>query len=184
MKLAPTASQTVGPFFRIGFEHLCENPLSREDKTVHVQGRVLDANCEPVPDAVLELWQADAMGHYSDESESTDSRGRAAGFARIATDDKGRFSFTTCRPGAVPFDSIRMQAPHIEVLVFARGLLRHLITRMYFPCETENATDPVLQALPEDRRTTMIARRMSQDTEALEWNIVLQGEDETVFFAW
>jgi protocatechuate 3,4-dioxygenase alpha subunit len=184
MKLVPTASQTVGPYFRIGLEHLCANPAAKGAKTVTVRGRVLDANREPVPDAMLELWQADLRGQYDSQPESANSRGRAAGFARIATADDGSFAFTAGRPGAVPFDGTRIQAPHIEVLVFARGLLRQLITRMYFPGEEANAADPVLQSLPDDRRATLIARGPSSAAEILEWNIVLQGEDETVFFAW
>jgi protocatechuate 3,4-dioxygenase alpha subunit len=146
-----------------------------------VCGQVLDANRSPVPDAVLELWEADPAGHYSREP---DASGRAAGFARIATDEEGRFSFTTCRPGAVPFDNTQMQAPHIVVLVFARGLLRHLMTRMYFPGQVANAADPLLQSLPENRRSTLAAHSQPESGENLEWNIVLQGEDETVFFAW
>jgi protocatechuate 3,4-dioxygenase alpha subunit len=135
-----------------------------------------------VPDAVLELWQSDPLGNYP--TGSADASGLAAGFARIATDDKGSFSFTTCRPGAVAFDGIQKQAPHLVVLVFARGLLRHLITRMYFPDEPGNATDPLLQSLPDDRRPTLIARGTSGAADTLYWNVVLQGENETVFFAW
>ena len=184
MKLVPTASQTVGPYFRIGLGYLCGNPeLNGAAKTVTVRGRLLDANRDPVPDAMLELWYADPQGCYAARSEGADRTGRAPDFARIATDDEGRFSFTVCRPGPVPFDGERMQAPHIEVMVFARGLLRHLITRMYFPGEAANAADPLLQAVPGDRRATLIARSASSP-ESLEWNIVLQGEDETVFFAW
>lgn len=184
MKLVPTASQTVGPYFRIGLDHLCENPAFMGEKKVSIRGRVLDANREPVPDALLELWQADAYGRFATGIDHADPYGRPAGFARIATGDDGCFAFATSLPGAVPFDGTQMQAPHIEVLVFTRGLLRHLITRIYFPGERANAIDPVLQALPEDRRTTLIARRTSHAAEILEWNIVLQGEDETVFFAW
>lgn len=180
MRLVATASQTVGPFFYIGLGHLCNAQRSLETIPAAVHGKVLDALGVPVPDAVLELWQANTRGHYVAEPES--NSGAASGFARIATDDQGCFSFNTCRPGAVPFDSEQMQAPHIVVLVFCRGLLRHLMTRMYFPDEPANDADPVLQSLPADRRRTLIASKASPDT--LEWNIVLQGEDETVFFAW
>ena len=184
MKLVPTASQTVGPFFCIGLDHLCAAPPAIDAKTVTVSGRVIDANREPVSDAILEFWQADASGQYASRPASADSKGRAAGFARVATADDGGFRLTTYVPGAVPFDGRRMQAPHIEVLVFARGLLRHLVTRMYFPEEQANDTDPVLLSVPEDRRDTLIARRLSSAAYALEWNVVLQGEDETAFFAW
>lgn len=179
MKLVPTASQTVGPYFSIGMEYLCATSAPAETVTVH--GQVFDANRLPVPDAVLELWHADPSGLYSSQRERS---GRPAGFARIATDAEGRFSFTTCKPGAVPSGLNHMQAPHIEVLFFARGLLRHLITRMYFPDEASNATDPLLQSLPDDRRATLVASDKSASGDDLEWNIVLQGEDETVFFAW
>jgi protocatechuate 3,4-dioxygenase alpha subunit len=182
MKLVPTASQTVGPYFRIGLQHLCRAAESTETESFNVHGRVLDAIRVPVPDAMLELWQADPVGLYSKDKEIAANSGFAPGFARITTDDAGRFRFTTCRPGAVPFDNHRMQAPHIVVLFFARGLLRHLITRMYFPDQPANETDPVLQSVPEERRGTLIAR--TQSAGNLEWNIVLQAEDETVFFAW
>ena len=185
MKLVPTASQTVGPYFCIGLDHLCAKSISEAQNGTTVHGRVLDANSEPVPDAMLELWYADSSGDYG----GADGDGHPSGFARVITDDEGRFGFTIGRPGAVPYDDTRIQAPHVEVCCFARGLLRHLITRMYFPDESANGTDPLLQSLTEDRRATLIARRQSPgaDTlraEALEWNIVLQGEDETVFFAW
>ena len=179
MKQIPTASQTVGPFFGIGLGYLCNPSASAQGDTVNIHGCVLDANRRPVSDAILELWQADPDGHYP---VNPNASGRAGGFLRLATDDTGCFRFTTCRPGAVPFDETRMQAPHIVVLVFARGLLRHLITRMYFPGESANSSDPVLQSIAESRRGTLVARRESADT--LEWNVVLQGADETVFFAW
>ena len=184
MKLVPTASQTVGPYFRIGLEYLCGSPESNGTTGTTVRGRVLDANREPVSDAMLELWYADPQSHFVAGSQGADRNGRVPGFARIATGDEGQFSFTVPRPGPVAFDKTRLQAPHIEVMVFARGLLRHLITRMYFPDEAANIADPVLQSIPDDRRATLIARRVSSSGESLEWNIVLQGEGETVFFAW
>jgi len=182
MKLVATGSQTVGPFFSIGFGHLCSVTAAVEARPITVHGKVIDGDGEPVPDAVLELWQADPLGNYP--TGSANASGHAAGFARIATDDKGSFSFTTCRPGAVAFDGIRKQAPHLVVLVFARGLLRHLITRMYFADEPGNATDPLLQSLPDDRRSTLIAQGTSDSADTLHWDVVLQGENETVFFAW
>jgi protocatechuate 3,4-dioxygenase, alpha subunit len=182
MKLVATGSQTVGPFFSIGFAHLCSLPALVEAKPVTVYGKVVDGEGEGVPDAVLELWQADPLGNYA--TGSADPLGVPGGFARIATDDKGDFSFSTCRPGAVDFDGIQKQAPHLVVLVFARGLLRHLITRMYFPDEPGNATDPLLQSLPDDRRPSLIARTALGSADTLQWDVVLQGENETVFFAW
>jgi protocatechuate 3,4-dioxygenase alpha subunit len=182
MKLVATGSQTVGPFFSIGFGHLGSLAAAVDSKPVTVHGKVIDGEGESVPDAVLEFWQADPLGNYA--TASADVSGLAAGFARIATDDDGCFGFSTCRPGAVAFDGIQMQAPHLVVLVFARGLLRHLITRMYLPDEPGNATDPLLQSLPDDRRPTLIARKISGSADSLHWEVVLQGENETVFFAW
>ncbi len=183
MKLIPTASQTVGPFFRIGLGYLCEGSATQEEGVVSVRGRVLDGERHPVPDAVLEFWQADSQGHYAGRT-TADGSGRAAGFARIATDESGSFRFCTCLPGAVPFDDTSMQAPHIVVLMFARGLMRHLITRMYFPGQAANSSDPILQSIPENRRGTLIAQSQSPSCDELEWDVVLQGAGETVFFAW
>jgi protocatechuate 3,4-dioxygenase, alpha subunit len=182
MKLVSSGSQTVGPFFSIGLTHLCAGQASRETPPVNVRGRVLDGNGDGVLDAVLEIWQADPRGQYS--SGPADDSGLPSGFARIATESDGCFSFTTCRPGPVVFDDKRKQAPHLVVLVFARGLLRQLVTRMYFSGERANDEDPVLQSIPKDRRATLIACQASSSAGNLEWNIVLQGEEETVFFAW
>lgn len=179
-------SQTVGPFFRIGLSWLCAppEPSAAPDRVV-VHGRVLDGAGKPVPDTMLELWHADASGRYSMEppEEGANSSGCPTGFARIATDEQGCFTFSLTQPGPVEFDDNCMQAPHIVVLVFARGLLRHLITRMYFPAVPANETDPVLESIPPERRATLIARP-SQDHHHLEWDVNLQGDQETVFFAW
>ncbi|MDE3187062.1 MAG: protocatechuate 3,4-dioxygenase subunit alpha [Acidobacteriota bacterium] len=184
MKLTPSGSQTVGPYFRIGLQHLCDSDAQRaaDVDTVTVHGTVIDANGVPVSDAMLEIWHADRDGRY--DAGLPDASGRPACFTRAATDDEGSFRFTIVRPGAVPGESGIRQAPHIAVLVFARGLLRHLITRMYFPDEAANSSDPVLQSIPEKRRRTLIAERDSHRPGTLEWNVVLQGDDETVFFAW
>lgn len=181
MKLVPSGSQTVGPFFTIGLGHRCASqPVATTPITVC--GKVVDGNGNGVGDATLEIWQADPQGHYA--SDPANASGIATGFARIAPDELGQFTFTTCRPGPVPFDENTQQAPHLVVLVFARGLLRHLITRMYFPGEPGNPTDPVLQSLHFERRDTLIAQSTAASADTLEWNIVLQGENETVFFAW
>ncbi|HUB30397.1 MAG TPA: protocatechuate 3,4-dioxygenase subunit alpha [Terracidiphilus sp.] len=181
MKLVPSGSQTVGPFFSIGLTHLCTAQPSRETPPVTVRGRVLDGNGDGVPDAVLEIWQADSCGLYS--SGPADASGMPSGFARITSGEDGCFSFATCLPGRIAFDDKRSQAPHLVVLVFARGLLRQLITRMYFSGEALN-DDPVLASIPEDRRRTLVARPGTDSTGHLEWNVVLQGEEETVFFMW
>jgi protocatechuate 3,4-dioxygenase alpha subunit len=146
-----------------------------------IRGRVIDGAGNPVPDAVLEIWD-DGGGHA--QALEPDENGRASNFERAATASDGSFSFSVTKPGAMQMDADFAQAPHIAVLVFARGLLRHLLTRMYFPEEAANLSDPVLLSIPEPRRRTLIARHAADDAAVLEWNVVLQGEEETVFFAW
>jgi protocatechuate 3,4-dioxygenase, alpha subunit len=182
MKLVSTGSQTVGPFFTIGLSHLSSPQTPVEPGQLTIHGRIVDGNGDPVSDAMLEVWRADPLGRYA--STPTDVSGLASGFTRVASDDRGCFSFTTSRPGLVDFNDKQRQAPHLVVLVFARGLLRQLITRMYFPDEPGNGADPVLHSVPADRRKTMIAKRSLVHRDVLKWDIVLQGEDETVFFAW
>ena len=173
-----TPSQTAGPFLHIGFAHLCRDEViepSGGAATVRVTGRVFDGDAAPVPDAALEIWQADAAGGYD--------RAGAHGFGRVYTDDAGRFSFTTVRPGAASSAGGAIRAPHLVVTLFTRGLLKQLVTRMYFPGETRNEADAVLTLAPRDRRHTLIARQRASNDD-LEWDIVLQGDDETVFFSW
>jgi protocatechuate 3,4-dioxygenase alpha subunit len=126
---------------------------------------VLDGTGAAAPDAVIEVWHA-------------------AGFARLGTDDDGRFSLTTARPERVPYDRSTMQAPHLSVAVFARGLMNHLFTRIYLEDEPSNATDPILGLVPDARRATLIAKAAAGDglTRRYLFDIVLQGEGETVFF--
>ena len=168
MTLPTTPSQTVGPFFSFG---LCDRPSADivppgTAGSVGVAGRVFDGAGDPVPDAMVELWQADSEGRYRGDF----------GWGRCGTDDEGRFAFTTVKPGRV--DS---QAPHLVVLVFARGLLRPVLTRMYFPDEDEaNAGDATLQSVPADERATLVARARD---DALEFDVNLQGDRQTVFFA-
>jgi protocatechuate 3,4-dioxygenase alpha subunit len=183
MKLTPSGSQTVGPFFRIGLEHLCATGTKPDEnsETITVYGKVFDGDGLPVPDAVLELWHANAQGTFSDEP---DKSGRPAYFTRAATDEDGAYRFTIPMPGAVVCDAEISQSPHLAVLILARGLMRHLITRMYFPDEAAIASDTLLQMVPVDRRRTLIARAVGSDARMFEWNVVLQGIDETVFFAW
>ena len=185
MRLTPSGSQTVGPFFRIGLEHLCAKDAAAkvdDAEVVRVRGRVFDGDGVPVPDAVLEIWHADAEGRFG--AAEPDQSGRSACFTRAATNDDGSFCFAIPRPGAIAYGEGKKQAPHFAVLVFARGLLRHLMTRMYFPGDPANAEDPVLQWVPEVRRSTLIARVNPQGRGELEWNVLLQGNDETVFFSW
>lgn len=182
MKLTPSGSQTVGPFFRIGLEHLCATGTKPENlDAITIYGKVLDGDGLPVPDAVLEFWHANAQGTLSAEP---DKSGRPACFTRAATNEDGAYRFTIAMPGAIICDSELRQSPHLAVLIFARGLMRHLITRMYFPDEAANASDTLLPMVPVDRRHTLIARADARNARLFEWNVVLQGTGETVFFAW
>lgn len=187
MTLDPTASQTVGPFFRIGLEPLFIPYVAGPDmpgEQVTIRGSVRDGDGNPIPDAVIETWQADARGQYPDPAEvrAMPAPPRFAGFGRVPTDEFGQFALTTIKPGSVPGPGDTVQAPHLVVLIFMRGLLRHLVTRMYFPSEPGNERDPILALVPPERRATLIARRAPEADGELLWEIVLQGENETVFF--
>jgi len=174
-----TPNQTVGPYFRIGLSHLYVDEISGEGARFVIQGRVLDGDGNPVNDALLELWHSDTKGKYA---TAPGNNGRPAGFGRVATDSNGIFRFTTTKPGSVVGPDGRMQAPHLAVAVFMRGLLKHLVTRVYFPDERGNLDDPILELVPKERRGTLIARKNDAAANSLEWNVILQGQDETVFF--
>jgi protocatechuate 3,4-dioxygenase, alpha subunit len=157
-----TPSQTVGPYFSLGLLDRPANELVAGG--IRITGRVLDGAGDPVPDALVEVWQADGDGRYRPDF----------GWGRSGCDAEGRFRFVTHKPGPV-----EGQAPHLTVMVFARGLLKPVLTRMYFPDEqAANADDPVLGAL--DDRSTLVGRPVD---DSLEFDIRLQGEAETVFFA-
>ena len=182
-----TPSQTVGPFFSIGLGWLNRDDLARGasgGKRITIRGRILDGEGQPVPDACLEIWQVDADGNYA-HLEGSQEKSPAQGFfgfGRIPTNDRGEFSFTTIKPGRVPGPDGCAQAPHLEISVFMRGLLRRLVTRLYFPNDPANPEDHVLSLVPAGRRSTLIARPLATDPQTLEWDIRLQGERETVFF--
>lgn len=188
MTTPPTSSQTVGPFFHLGMVYLERDncvPDGIAGERITVRGKVLDGDGKPVPDAVLEIWQADSAGRYASEMSSQNSAGpHFLGFGRIETDDNGEFKFTTIKPGRVPGPSGSLQAPHIVVTFFSRGLLKPLFTRLYFPDEPSNADDSVLKLVPPERRATLMATRARErgSDNLLEWNIVMQGDGETVFF--
>ena len=175
-----TPNQTVGPYFRIGLSHLYVPDVEGEGDRLTVRGRVLDGDGRPVSDAMLELWQANAKGEYV--PSPSDHGVKVRGFGRIATDSAGIFQFTTAQPGRVPGPGGVMQAPHLAVNVFMRGLLIHLVTRVYFPDEPSNLEDPILKLVPAERRASLIARKSAMSPRSLEWNVILQGQDETVFF--
>ena len=187
MSLQATTWQTVGPYFRIGLQWLNKDNLVGEGvsgERVSIQGRVLDGDGVPVPDAMLEIWQANAHGKYA-HPEDTQSKLLEPGFTgygRIPTDADGMFRFSTIKPGSVPGPDGKDQAPHILVSVFMRGLLIRLITRIYFPDEPRNARDYVLNLVEPSRRSTLIAKRISGRPGVLEWDVALQGASETVFF--
>ena len=196
MTLHATTWQTVGPFFKIGLAWLYREDLAGpgvSGEHIEISGRVLDGDGNPVPDAVLELWQANSHGKYAhpeDEQRKPLEPG-FSGFGRIATDEQGRFRFTTVKPGQVPAPpssgkseaaSAPLQAPHMNVSICTRGLLRRLVTRIYFPDDAANATDFALLQVDPPRRSTLIAKRCAGDASRLEWDIVLRGPAETVFF--
>jgi len=181
-----TPSQTVGPFFAIGLPWE-SGSLAVADGTpgaIRISGTVYDGRGEPVPDHLLETWQADPSGRFAD----THGYGGASelpgfsGFARCGAEEgDGTFEIVTVKPGPVPGPSGTMQAPHIDVSVFARGMLNRCVTRIYFADEPEaNAADPVLSTVPEERRGTLLAQPADG---GYRFDIHLQGPDETVFFA-
>lgn len=182
--MIPSGSQTVGPYFTIGLSSLADEIAETDKKrgSIELRGKVVDRDGAPVPDAMLELWAAEGEGVYAGASAGAD--GLPAGFHRLITDAEGRFSAKISKPVPVVLGDGRMQAPHFLVLFFARGLLRHLITRLYFAGEEENESDPVLLGVPELRRHTLVAKPEDGNALAFRWDVVLQGNDETAFFAW
>jgi protocatechuate 3,4-dioxygenase alpha subunit len=178
-RLGTTPSQTVGPFLSIGLPWV-DGPDAAAEGTpgaIVVTGVMTDGAGAPVPDGMVETWQADPDGRFP---HPDDPRGAVnypgfRNFARATTDADGRFWLRTLVPGEV--DS---QAPHIDVTVFARGLLKHLVTRVYFPEQPANADDPVLTSLPADRRALLIA--VPDGPDRYRFDIRLQGEGETPFF--
>jgi protocatechuate 3,4-dioxygenase, alpha subunit len=182
-----TPSQTVGPFFSIGFSWLERTDLRAGVPTatpVTITGRVIDGDDRPVPDAVLEIWQADDNGQYShpESSGSLPTNDKFFGFGRIPVDHEGKFHFKTIKPGSSRAPDGTVQAPHLVISILMRGLLRRLLTRIYFPGETANESDPVLNLAPPSRRHTLIARHENASEETLVWDVHLQGNNETVFF--
>lgn len=183
----PTASQTVGPFFSIGMcpqnlSNLVPAGFSADAEVVSIRGQVVDGEGQGVPDAILEIWRADGNGNYAVSESDCDASGVPRGFARIATNERGEFEFQTVKPGVIAGCSGQTHAPHLVVLIFMRGLLKHLVARIYFPQEPANERDSVLKAVPAERRHTLIAAQSSADHNELQWNVFLQGAAETVFF--
>jgi protocatechuate 3,4-dioxygenase, alpha subunit len=182
-----TPSQTVGPFFHYALTEGDQSKLVPLDhpQAIRIEGAVYDGAGEPVTDAMIEIWQADGAGRYAhpeDTREDLPLEEGFTGFGRCATDVEGRFEFITIKPGPVPGPDGQMQAPHISMSIFARGLLRQVVTRIYFPDEEEaNASDPILASIKDKEvRSTLIARGALEDH--LHFDIHLQGDRQTAFF--
>lgn len=176
MSLQQTTSQTFGPYFAIGLKPIAIAVPAGAKKIV-IRGRMIDGDGKPVSDAAVETWQADASGQYPAQDPAAKSSGP---LGRAPTDPDGRFEIVTFKPGRVAAPGGGLQAPHIAVSIGMRGLLKHLVTRIYFPDEASNAEDAVLALVPAERRATLIAEATAPGE--LEWNVVLQGDGETVFF--
>jgi protocatechuate 3,4-dioxygenase alpha subunit len=181
-----TPSQTVGPYFAIGLPWE-SGPLAVPEDTpgaIRISGTVYDGAGQPVPDALIETWQADPQGHFADlhgYGEPSELPG-FRGFARYGEEDgDGQYEILTVKPGPVPGLGDAIQAPHIDVSVFARGMLNRCVTRIYFADEEQaNAADPVLSRVPAERRATLVAKAVPG---GYRFDIRLQGDGETVFFA-
>lgn len=178
-ELLITPSQTVGPFFKYGLQWPGGDTLfpgSAPGRRIRISGVVSDFQGAAVPDALIEFWQADASGRFGEE------RGKASGgFGRVPTDAAGRYSINTIYPGPVAGADGKLQAPHILVVMFARGLLVQVVTRVYFDGAAANKDDAVLVSCGA-RASTLIARRDTANPDAYTWNISMQGAGETVFF--
>ena len=186
MSSEPTPSQTIGPFFHDALLDEDRSELVAPDhpSAIRIEGTVYDGEGETVPDAMVEIWQANGAGRYNhpaDGREELPLDVGFSGFGRSGTVDGGRFSFVTVKPGPVPGPEGSEQAPHIMVSVFARGLLKRVVTRIYFPGEEEaNATDPVLSSIEDpELRKTLVAY---DEGDTLRFDIRLQGENQTAFF--
>jgi protocatechuate 3,4-dioxygenase alpha subunit len=189
-----TPSQTVGPYFKYGLtpngeyewnDAFTNNLLTGDvsGERIRVEGKVYDGDGAVIPDCMLEIWQADAQGRFSDPQDARALPNSSfKGFGRCGTDKSGGYAFDTIKPGSVPDADGKPQAPHILLAVFARGMLLHLYTRIYFDGEAGNAADSTLALVPADRRATLIAKRKAGAGSAYTFDVHLQGDNETVFF--
>jgi protocatechuate 3,4-dioxygenase, alpha subunit len=186
--LRQTPSQTVGPFFHHGMPSGSENTLVTDlthGKRIRISGIVFDGESRPIPDAVLEIWQADAHGYFNHpiDPHCGEADKHFKGFGRCATVNSGHYEFYTIKPGGIPDQAGQIQAPFINLRIFMRGLLIHAYTRLYFSDERANETDPLLNAIDSGRRGTLIAKREDHgDQPTYHFDIHMQGEQETVFF--
>ena len=198
-----TPSQTVGPFFAYGltpdgrcdwdpngqyrWKETAGDNLVTPDATgerIRITGRVTDGDGQPINDALIEIWQADAQGRYAHPRDNRAlPNATFKGFGRSATDKNGEYGFETVKPGPVPGPNGKPQAPHIVFCIFSRGMLRQIYTRLYFADEAGNASDPILAMVPADRRGTLIAGKETKGGAPLyRFDIRVQGDKETVFF--
>lgn len=194
-----TPSQTVGPFYAYGLtpkgraqwdpdgtyawkETVGDNLVTPDavGERIRIEGGIYDGDGKPIPDAMLEIWQADGEGRYPDNTPGR-PRSNAAfrGHGRSACDLDGIFSFDTVKPGRVAGPDGSLQAPHVVVAIFARGMLRQVYTRIYFADEASNASDPILKLVPQERHDTLLAKK---DGNTFRFDVHMQGEKETVFF--
>jgi len=189
--LVLTGSQTVGPFFERALtredavRHVLVGPETTGDR-VRIQGQLFDGDGQPVPDGLIEIWQANAHGRYNHPADTRSDLPldpEFLGFGRCGTDEDGGFWFETVKPGRIPLDGT-LQAPHIVVTVFSRGLLNHCVTRVYFADDPALQDDPILQRVPADRRSTLLAQPQGIDgaVQGYRWDVHLQGAGETAFF--
>lgn len=188
-----TPSQTVGPFLHIGlapadykFRELFSSTVAEPGIAgthIRIEGRLLDGEGNIAPDALIEIWQADHQGRYAHPADGRPLTSNSfRGFGRCATDRDGGFAFNTVKPGAVPGPGGTTQAPHINLGVFSRGLLKRLFTRIYFAGDPANAGDPILALVPAQRRDTLMAKPDPTRPGLFRFDIRLQGDHETVFF--
>jgi protocatechuate 3,4-dioxygenase, alpha subunit len=198
-----TPSQTVGPYFAYGLtpkgraqwdpngsyswkETIGDNLVTPDatGERIHIEGTVFDGDGQPIPDAMIEIWQADAQGRYASPYDSRAlPNTQFKGFGRSAANKDGAFGFDTIKPGPVPGPGGKQQAPHIVVAIYSRGMLRQVYTRLYFAGEPANESDPILALVPADRRETLIAHKETKGGQTVyRFDIRVQGENETVFF--
>jgi protocatechuate 3,4-dioxygenase alpha subunit len=185
MHLTPTPSQTVGPYLHLGLTDA--RSISRiagdaaPGQRIWLTFRVLDGDGRPVPDAMIELWQADSEGDYARPGGDEDAAA-FGGFGRMATAEDGSCTFETIRPGCVAGPGGTVQAPHINVSILGRGILKRLSTRLYFAGEPANHADPILALVPENRRSTLLAHPDPARVNNWIFDVCLRGKGETVFF--
>jgi protocatechuate 3,4-dioxygenase alpha subunit len=189
-KLIVTPSQTVGPFYHFALDRPEWSDLTAggcKGEKIRIEGRIFDGEGAPCPDAFLEIWQADAGGKYNHPDDTQDKKPdpKFRGFGRASADKDGVYRFTTIMPGRVPGPGNTLQAPHINVSVFARGLLKHLVTRIYFADRAEaNEVDPVLSRIddPAVRKTIVAEKTNGTGIPTYRFDVILQGKGETAFF--